>query len=137
MCVTVSVKWGKEKFSDVECNTEEPPEVFKAQLFALSGVQPDRQKVMMKGAVLKVSLSNDRYLWLCVKILCIFIQYFLLHINCLSGNICIYSDFYFQDDGWGNLKLKDVSNYLRFYKIKIFFLFLFSMMTPIFCLFNL
>ncbi|XP_053393894.1 ubiquitin carboxyl-terminal hydrolase 14-like [Mercenaria mercenaria] len=49
----VNVKWGKEKFTDVECNTEEPPEVFKAQLFALSGVQPDRQKVMMKGAVLK------------------------------------------------------------------------------------
>ncbi|KAH3733814.1 hypothetical protein DPMN_040249, partial [Dreissena polymorpha] len=49
----VSVKWGKEKFSDIECNTDEPPEVFKAQLFALSGVQPDRQKVMMKGAVLK------------------------------------------------------------------------------------
>ncbi|XP_052776253.1 ubiquitin carboxyl-terminal hydrolase 14-like [Mya arenaria] len=49
----VNVKWGKEKFSDVECNTNEPPEVFKAQLFALSGVQPDRQKVMMKGTVLK------------------------------------------------------------------------------------
>ncbi|KAL4237112.1 Ubiquitin carboxyl-terminal hydrolase 14 [Mactra antiquata] len=49
----VNVKWGKEKFTDVECNTDELPEVFKAQLFALSGVQPDRQKVMMKGAVLK------------------------------------------------------------------------------------
>lgn len=49
----VSVKWGKEKFSDIECNTDEPPELFKAQLFALSGVQPDRQKVMIKGAVLK------------------------------------------------------------------------------------
>ncbi|KAK6179374.1 hypothetical protein SNE40_011754 [Patella caerulea] len=49
----VNVKWGKEKFPGVECNTDEPPEVFKAQLFALSGVQPDRQKVMMKGTVLK------------------------------------------------------------------------------------
>ncbi|OWF45381.1 ubiquitin carboxyl-terminal hydrolase 14-like [Mizuhopecten yessoensis] len=49
----VNVKWGKEKFSDVECNTDEPPIVLKAQLFALSGVQPERQKVMMKGAVLK------------------------------------------------------------------------------------
>lgn len=48
------MKWGREKFGDVECNTDEPPVVFKAQLFALSGVQPDRQKVMMKGAVLKV-----------------------------------------------------------------------------------
>ncbi|XP_070555523.1 ubiquitin carboxyl-terminal hydrolase 14-like [Ptychodera flava] len=49
----VNVKWGKEKFDKVELNTDEPPMVFKAQLFALSGVQPDRQKVMMKGAVLK------------------------------------------------------------------------------------
>uniref|UniRef100_A0A3P9NJV8 Ubiquitin carboxyl-terminal hydrolase n=1 Tax=Poecilia reticulata TaxID=8081 RepID=A0A3P9NJV8_POERE len=43
---TVNVKWGKEKFDAVELNTEEPPMVFKAQLFALTGVQPDRQKVM-------------------------------------------------------------------------------------------
>jgi len=49
----VNVKWGKQKFADVECNTEESPEVFKAQLFALSGVQPDRQKVMIKGMTIK------------------------------------------------------------------------------------
>ena len=36
MSFTVTVKWGKEKFSDVEINTAEPPEVFKAQLFALT-----------------------------------------------------------------------------------------------------
>ena len=36
MSFTVTVKWGKEKFSDVEINTTEPPEVFKAQLFALT-----------------------------------------------------------------------------------------------------
>ncbi|KAK2860004.1 hypothetical protein Q7C36_004170 [Tachysurus vachellii] len=50
---TVNVKWGKEKFEAVELNTEEPPMVFKAQLFALTGVQPDRQKVMIKGGTLK------------------------------------------------------------------------------------
>ncbi|XP_014667665.1 PREDICTED: ubiquitin carboxyl-terminal hydrolase 14-like [Priapulus caudatus] len=49
----VKVKWGKEKFEDVECNMDEPPVLFKAQMFALSGVEPDRQKVMLKGAVLK------------------------------------------------------------------------------------
>lgn len=48
------MKWGKEKFDAVELNTEEPPMVFKAQLFALTGVQPDRQKVMVKGGTLKV-----------------------------------------------------------------------------------
>ena len=50
----VNVKWGKEKFKDIECNSDEPPELLKAQLFALSGVQPDRQKVMVKGVVIKV-----------------------------------------------------------------------------------
>ncbi|PKU40798.1 rho-associated protein kinase 1 [Limosa lapponica baueri] len=49
----VNVKWGKEKFDGVELNTDEPPMVFKAQLFALTGVQPARQKVMVKGGTLK------------------------------------------------------------------------------------
>lgn len=49
----INVKWGKEKFSDVECNTDDPPMVLKAQLFALSGVSPERQKIMLKGQVLK------------------------------------------------------------------------------------
>ena len=50
----MSIKWGKDKFENVELNTDESPEVFKAQLFALSGVAPERQKVMLKGSVLKV-----------------------------------------------------------------------------------
>ncbi|GFV97051.1 ubiquitin carboxyl-terminal hydrolase 14 [Trichonephila clavipes] len=49
----VKVKWGKELFSDVEANTDEDPLVFKAQLFAITGVPPDRQKVMIKGTTLK------------------------------------------------------------------------------------
>lgn len=53
----VNIKWGKEKFQDVELNTDEPTDVFKAQLFALSSVPPERQKVMLKGAVLKVIIS--------------------------------------------------------------------------------
>lgn len=40
-------------YPDVEVNTDEPPLVFKAQLFALTGVNPTRQKVMMKGGTLK------------------------------------------------------------------------------------
>lgn len=48
----VKVKWGKELY-DVDIDTSEPPMVFKAQLFALTGVQPDRQKVMIKGMTLK------------------------------------------------------------------------------------
>lgn len=49
------MKWGKETYPDIELNTEEPPMLFKAQLFALTGVQPERQKVMCKGVTLKDS----------------------------------------------------------------------------------
>ena len=47
------MKWGKETFDQVEVNTDEEPMLFKAQLFALTGVQPQSQKVMLKGALLK------------------------------------------------------------------------------------
>nr|QBH73739.1 hypothetical protein [Eurycantha calcarata] len=49
----VKVKWGKETYPEVEVNTDDDPLVFKAQLFALTGVQPERQKVMLKGMTLK------------------------------------------------------------------------------------
>ncbi|XP_018330889.1 ubiquitin carboxyl-terminal hydrolase 14 [Agrilus planipennis] len=49
----VKVKWGKETYPDIEVNTAESPLLFKAQLFALTGVQPERQKVMLKGVTLK------------------------------------------------------------------------------------
>lgn len=50
------MKWGKESYPDVEVDTDEAPLLFKAQLFALTGVQPERQKVMLKGSTLK---DND------------------------------------------------------------------------------
>lgn len=50
----VKVKWGKEKY-EVTANTEEAPEMFKAQLFALTNVPLERQKIMIKGGVLKDS----------------------------------------------------------------------------------
>jgi len=53
MSLKVHVKWGKEKFQDIELNTDESPEIFQAQLFALSNVPPERQKIMAKGMTLK------------------------------------------------------------------------------------
>lgn len=51
--VNVKVKWGKQMYT-VDVNTAEPPLVFKSQLFALTGVPPDRQKVSgFKGGMLK------------------------------------------------------------------------------------
>ena len=66
---TIKVKWAKEVFNDVEVNTDEEPIVFKAQLFALTGVQPERQKVMLKGTILdqswdKMKLKNGGKLFL-------------------------------------------------------------------------
>jgi ubiquitin carboxyl-terminal hydrolase 14 len=49
----VKVKWGKELYTDVDLNTEEEPLVFKAQLYALTGVEPQRQKVMIKGQTVR------------------------------------------------------------------------------------
>jgi len=55
---TVKVKWGKETFDKVEVNTAEEPMLFKAQLFALTGVEPNSQKVMLKGALLQNGSSG-------------------------------------------------------------------------------
>ncbi|KAI8362006.1 hypothetical protein B0O80DRAFT_476901 [Mortierella sp. GBAus27b] len=49
----VSVKWSGKKFDNIEVNLDEPGLVFKAQLFALTGVEPDRQKLIVKGGMLK------------------------------------------------------------------------------------
>ncbi|WCJ39589.1 Ubiquitin carboxyl-terminal hydrolase 6 [Euphorbia peplus] len=51
--LTVSVKWQKEVFSKVEIDTSQPPYLFKCQLYDLTGVPPERQKIMVKGGLLK------------------------------------------------------------------------------------
>ena len=50
------MKWGKEKFSDIECNTDESPILFKSALYSLTGVVPERMKVMVKGAAIGVKI---------------------------------------------------------------------------------
>lgn len=71
--VSVKVKWGRESFPDVNVNTDEDPNVFKAQLFTLTGVQINRQKVMCKG----VALKDDEWNFP-LKDVCI-LNKFLLH----------------------------------------------------------
>lgn len=51
--ISVRVKWGRENFPNIPVDTDDEPLVFKAQLFALTGVQPHRQKIMCKGVALK------------------------------------------------------------------------------------
>lgn len=52
--LTVTVKWGKQKFDNLELDTSDPVEVFKAQLYTLTQVPPERQKIMgVKGGPVK------------------------------------------------------------------------------------
>lgn len=68
MSVPVTVKWNKQSF-DIEADTTQPPSVFKFQMYSLTGVPPERQKIMIKGGMLKddsewekVALKNGQKL---------------------------------------------------------------------------
>jgi ubiquitin carboxyl-terminal hydrolase 14 len=50
--VKVIVKWSGKKY-DLELNTDEPVEIFKSQIYTLTEVSPDRQKLLYKGLILK------------------------------------------------------------------------------------
>jgi ubiquitin carboxyl-terminal hydrolase 14 len=50
--VQISVKWGKEAHN-VDVDTSLPGLVFKNQMYSLTGVPPERQKIMVKGGMLK------------------------------------------------------------------------------------
>ena len=61
----VKVKWGKQMFKDVELSFSETDnfEEFFFQLYSLSMVPVDKQKVILKGKFLKVrhaSLTHSR-----------------------------------------------------------------------------
>lgn len=49
----VNVKWGKQTFADVEFDKSLPLEVFQATLYSLTSVPPERQKIALKGKLLK------------------------------------------------------------------------------------
>ena len=44
----IKVKWNREMY-DLEANTALAPDIFKGQLYALTGVPPERQKIMYKA----------------------------------------------------------------------------------------
>lgn len=53
MTAKVNVKWGKEVFKDVEIEAGETMDTFQLKLFSLSNVPPERQKILVKGKVVK------------------------------------------------------------------------------------
>ncbi|KAJ2083098.1 deubiquitinating enzyme [Coemansia sp. RSA 988] len=50
--LVVQVKWQGKKY-EVDVDTAQPGEEFKMQLYSLTGVAPDRQKVLIKGGQVK------------------------------------------------------------------------------------
>ena len=52
VCVAVTVKW-KGKSFPMTLDTSESASTFKSQLFSLTGVPPEKQKIMVKGGMLK------------------------------------------------------------------------------------
>eukprot|EP01100_Stratorugosa_tubuloviscum_P003822 TRINITY_DN1925_c0_g1_i1.p1 TRINITY_DN1925_c0_g1~~TRINITY_DN1925_c0_g1_i1.p1 ORF type:complete len:428 (-),score=157.61 TRINITY_DN1925_c0_g1_i1:89-1372(-) len=55
----VSVKWGKEKYENLRFDLSAPLSEFCLQIYSLTTVPPERQKIMFKGKVIKEeSLSN-------------------------------------------------------------------------------
>ena len=51
--IKVSIKWGKQVFTDVELDTNEEILLFKSQVYALTSVPVEKQKVMAKGKIIK------------------------------------------------------------------------------------
>ncbi|KAJ2960553.1 hypothetical protein NQZ79_g4151 [Umbelopsis isabellina] len=51
--VKVSVKWSGKKFDDLDLDVNESPELFKNQIYSVTGVPPERQKIMIKGGTMK------------------------------------------------------------------------------------
>ncbi|RUS23821.1 hypothetical protein BC938DRAFT_474570 [Jimgerdemannia flammicorona] len=55
----IKVRSGK-KYDDIELSTDESALVFKTQIFTLTGVPPERQKILIKGGLLKDETDVDK-----------------------------------------------------------------------------
>ncbi|KAJ3163105.1 deubiquitinating enzyme [Geranomyces michiganensis] len=60
--INVVIKWSGNKY-DVEVDPTQPGVVLKMQLFSLTGVAPERQKIMVKGGVLKDDADISKLGW--------------------------------------------------------------------------
>lgn len=105
---TVSVKWQKKVFESIEIDTNQPPFVFKAQLYDLSGVPPERQKIMVKGGLLKV-IGFTAFWTMSLQFTNVFLNLF--------GDDDDFTTYFFrlsQDDAdWSTIGLKNVKTLLH------------------------
>lgn len=59
MALNVAIKHGGKAY-DVKLDPSLPPTAFKQSIYEVTGVPPDRMKVMIKGGVLKyVDMPHD------------------------------------------------------------------------------
>jgi hypothetical protein len=85
-------------YKDVLIDTDEEPMLFKAQLFALTGVQPHRQKIMLRGGTLKddgwgtMPVKDVSFFWNMV-----FSSPILQDTN--RSQFCVLAGNYVHDDG--------------------------------------
>ncbi|KND04956.1 ubiquitin-specific protease UBP6 [Spizellomyces punctatus DAOM BR117] len=61
--IKVNVKWGGKKLENIELDTDQPGIVFKTQLYTVTGVPPERQKIMAKGGMLKDDADMNSLGW--------------------------------------------------------------------------
>jgi len=54
---TISVKWNKQVFTDLEVDLTQDCALLKTQLFSLTNVLPEKQKLLLKGKVLREGQS--------------------------------------------------------------------------------
>jgi ubiquitin carboxyl-terminal hydrolase 14 len=54
--VKITLKWGREKFDNIELNEDEDFLDLKAKVYAATCVPIEKQKLIYKGSVLKVTI---------------------------------------------------------------------------------
>lgn len=59
--IKVSIKWSKQVFNDVEVNLSEEIVLFKSQIYALTNVPVEKQKILIKGKIIKDENSWSDY----------------------------------------------------------------------------
>lgn len=59
--IKVNIKWGKNLYNDIELNLEDDIATFKCQVYALTNVPIDKQKLMAKGKIIKDTEEWSKY----------------------------------------------------------------------------
>ncbi len=100
--VAVKIKWGTTTFDNVEVDAAQGIDTFRAQVFALTSVPIDRQKVLCKGKmiadgvritnrheVLRVKLSFAGFELSCAPCVCVYVCVYIYIYMCVYIYVCV------------------------------------------------